>query len=63
MLGLTQILTFSDILKLKIKDLNIVLSLKAEKRVLLPVGAPIGGEEERQRLLLEMIKWHQLFTE
>ncbi|EDV43741.1 uncharacterized protein Dana_GF18630 [Drosophila ananassae] len=63
MLGLTQILTFSDILNLKIKDLNSVLSLKAEKRVLLPVGAPIEGEEERQRLLIEMIKWHQLFTD
>ncbi|KAH8341750.1 hypothetical protein KR074_010427 [Drosophila pseudoananassae] len=63
MLGLTQILTFSDILKLKIKELNSVLKLKEEKRALLPVGAQIGGEEDRQRLLIEMIKWHQLFTD
>ncbi|XP_039493010.1 putative odorant receptor 83c [Drosophila santomea] len=62
-LGLTQILTFADMLQLKVNELNDTLKQKAETRVLVPVGASVKGESNRQRLLLEVIKWHQLFTE
>ncbi|XP_016993967.1 putative odorant receptor 83c [Drosophila takahashii] len=62
-LGLTQILTFADLLQLKINELNDALELKAENRALVTVGAQIKGEELRQYLLIEVIKWHQLFTD
>ncbi|XP_043656579.1 putative odorant receptor 83c [Drosophila teissieri] len=62
-LGLTQILTFADILQIKVKELNDALEQKAEDRLLVQVGASIKGAPNRQRLLLEVIKWHQLFTE
>ncbi|KAH8251831.1 hypothetical protein KR038_009169 [Drosophila bunnanda] len=62
-LGLTQILTFADLMQLKIDELNESLEDKAQSRALLPVGSQIAGEEKRHHLLLEIIKWHQLFTE
>ncbi|EDV47985.1 putative odorant receptor 83c [Drosophila erecta] len=62
-LGLTQILTFADMLQVKVEELNEALEQKAEARALVQVGAPIGGAENRQRLFLDVIKWHQLFTE
>ncbi|XP_044313014.1 putative odorant receptor 83c [Drosophila rhopaloa] len=61
-LGLTQILTFADILQIKINEFNNALEQKAEIRALVAVGGRINGEEKRQHLLLEVIKWHQLFT-
>nr|XP_017016689.1 putative odorant receptor 83c [Drosophila kikkawai] len=62
-LGLTQILTFADLLQLKVDELNESLEEKAKLREMLPVGFQIRGEEERHHLLLEVIKWHQLFTD
>jgi len=62
-LGLTQILTFADMLQVKVKELNDALEQKAEYRALVRVGASIDGAENRQRLLLDVIRWHQLFTE
>ncbi|XP_017082086.2 putative odorant receptor 83c [Drosophila eugracilis] len=62
-LGLTQILTFADMLQLKIDELNQALEQKADNRAQVRVGARIYGEEKRQYLLLEVIKWHQLFTD
>ncbi|XP_017016687.1 putative odorant receptor 83c [Drosophila kikkawai] len=61
-LGLTQIITFADMMQLKIDELYEALELKAKSRELLPVGVQIGGEKYRLQLLLEVIKWHQLFT-
>jgi len=63
LLALSQILTFADMLQLKISDLNDALELKAENRALVAVGAPINEEDRRQYLLIEVIKWHQLFTQ
>ncbi|XP_020817911.1 putative odorant receptor 83c [Drosophila serrata] len=62
-LGLTQILTFADLMQIKIDELNESLEEKAQSRALLPVGFQIKGEEKRHHLLLEIIKWHQLFTD
>ncbi|XP_052836182.1 putative odorant receptor 83c [Drosophila gunungcola] len=62
-LGLTQILTFADVLQLKINELNDALEHKAENRALAAIGGQIQGEDMRQHLLLEVIKWHQLFTD
>ncbi|XP_017046611.2 putative odorant receptor 83c [Drosophila ficusphila] len=62
-LGLTQILTFADMLQLKINELNEALEQKAEIRALMPVGGEIKGGDKRQHLLLEVIRWHQLFTD
>ncbi|KAH8243638.1 hypothetical protein KR032_009041 [Drosophila birchii] len=62
-LGLTQILTFADLMQLKVDELNDSLEDKAKSRAALPVGFQIAGEEERHFLLLEIIKWHQLFTD
>ncbi|XP_017130585.1 putative odorant receptor 83c [Drosophila elegans] len=62
-LGLTQILTLGDVLQLKINELNDALEHKAENRALVAIGGQIQGEEMRQHLLLEVIKWHQLFTD
>ncbi|KAH8347034.1 hypothetical protein KR059_004444 [Drosophila kikkawai] len=62
-LGLTQILTFADLMQLKVEELNESLEEKAKLREMLPVGFQIRGEEERHHLLLEVIKWHQLFTD
>ncbi|KAH8347033.1 hypothetical protein KR059_004443 [Drosophila kikkawai] len=61
-LGLTQIITFADMLQLKIDELNEALELKAISRELSAVGVQIGGEKYRLQLLLDVIKWHQLFT-
>ncbi|KAH8295211.1 hypothetical protein KR018_008787, partial [Drosophila ironensis] len=63
LLGLAQISTFSDILQLKILELNAVLEEKSQKRAVLPVGGQIPGEEERVHLVMDVIKWHQEFTE
>ncbi|KAH8288358.1 hypothetical protein KR054_001593 [Drosophila jambulina] len=62
-LGLTQILTFADLMQLKIDELNEALEEKAALRALIPVGFQIEGEQKRHHLLLEVIKWHQLFTD
>lgn len=61
-LGLAQIITFADLLQLKIDELNEALEHKAESRALLAVGSQIEGDERRLHLLLEVIRWHQLFT-
>ncbi|KAH8383652.1 hypothetical protein KR009_009824 [Drosophila setifemur] len=63
LLGLTQILTFADMLQLKIDMLNEELEQKGEKRALKEVGQRIEGEEKRHKLLIDVIKWHQLFTD
>ncbi|SPP80229.1 putative odorant receptor 83c [Drosophila guanche] len=63
LLGLTQILTFADILQLKVDELNAALDRKTASRALVSVGADIEGEEQRLKLLLDVIKWHQLFTD
>ncbi|EDW24263.1 GL23486 [Drosophila persimilis] len=62
LLGLSQIFAFADILQLKVDDLNAALDRKTEARALVSLGATITGEERRQELLLDVIKWHQLFT-
>ncbi|KAH8288682.1 hypothetical protein KR054_007731 [Drosophila jambulina] len=61
-LGLTQIITFADLMQLKIDELNETLEHKAKSREALEVSVQIGGEKNRLHLLLEVIKWHQLFT-
>lgn len=62
-LALMQILTYSDILQIKIDELNAVLDQKVEARRTAIVGATFDGNDELQKRLLESIKWHQWFTE
>ncbi|KAL7729409.1 hypothetical protein ACLKA6_008973 [Drosophila palustris] len=62
-LALMQILTYSDILQVKVNELNAVLDKKVEARRTALVGAAFAGDDELQKRLLESIKWHQWFTE
>ncbi|XP_064535167.1 putative odorant receptor 83c [Drosophila montana] len=61
LLALVQILTFAHILQLKANALNDALNYKEQSRYEAQVGgyADIGT----QSLLLDLIKWHQLFTD
>ncbi|EDW84627.2 uncharacterized protein Dwil_GK14212 [Drosophila willistoni] len=63
LLALTQILTFADILQVKVNKLNESLKGKSAKRAeMAQVGALVEGEYERHTILLEVVKWHQEFT-
>ncbi|KAH8359091.1 hypothetical protein KR093_004252, partial [Drosophila rubida] len=62
-LVLTQILTFADILVIKVSQLNKVLALKAEARLTSLVGAPYANENDVEIHLIDTIKWHQLLTD
>ncbi|EDW64470.2 uncharacterized protein Dvir_GJ22402 [Drosophila virilis] len=60
LLALVQILTFAHILQLKANVLNDALNRKEQSRY----EAQVGGYADNgiQSLLLDLIKWHQLFV-
>ncbi|XP_030556955.1 putative odorant receptor 83c [Drosophila novamexicana] len=59
LLALVQILTFAHILQIKANVLNDALNHKEQSRI----EAQVGGYADNgiQSLLLDLIKWHQLF--